>query len=448
MGKFKELNLTSDYQITKIVPGDSQRKRSTAIIKDKTGQQMCVTVGATQVVETLCDLKDGLADKFKKDVADFAAQGYRSLAVAINPNGEQEQHMLLVGMLLLSDTIYEDAKESISFLKNNGIAVKMLTGDNTAISRRVAQELELDGSEEVVVDKQALAQTNLAEVDKAWWQNKAVFAEILPEDKLNIVQAAKKFFRVAVTGDGVNDLPAIKAADVGIAVSGAVDALKSAADIVLLAPGIAVIKTAVVEARKIFSRLYSYSVYRISESLRLIVTIAVLGVIYRTYPLTPVQLILLAFLNDLPIISLAFNRVATVSRPAEIKVKERFVLSSLFGLTGVINSLLMFYLALNIFHLSLPVIETLFFLKLTIGGHMLIYVAHTKERWDKFLPSKAVIIATSVTQILATAIALSGWFMPKAPIIWVVLVWIWAFFWMQISELVKYLQKRFVSQGV
>ncbi len=448
MGKFRELGLKNDYQIIKIIPGDSLRKRSTAIIKSSDSRQMCVTVGATQVVETLCDLEGELAGKFKKDISGFASLGYRSLAVAINMNGEKEEHMKLAGLLLLSDTIFADAKEAINFLKINGIAVKMLTGDNAAISRRVAQELMLDGADKTVVDRQALSQVELFDMGKPWWQNKVVFAEILPEDKLKITQAAKKFFRVAVTGDGVNDLPAIKAADVGIAVAGAADALKSAADIVLLVPGIAVIKTAVTEARKIFARLYSYSVYRLSESLRLIVTIAVLGVIYKTYPLTPVQLILLAFLNDLPIISLAFNRVAASSRPSEIKVKQRFWLSGLFGLTGVINSLLMFYLTLNVFHLSLPVIETLFFLKLTVGGHMLIYVAHTKERWDKFLPSRPVILATSITQILATTISLSGWFMPKAPLVWVVLIWIWAFLWMQVSELVKHLQKQFIKEGV
>ena len=445
-GKFKELGLTSDYKIIKIIPGDSIRKRSTAVIEDANGQKMCVTIGATQVVEKLCDLRDGLAEKFRRDVEKFASQGYRSLAVAVNESGEQEENVQLIGMFLLSDTVFEDAIEAISFLKNNGIAIKMLTGDNTAISLRVAGELQLDGSNEKVVDRQTLSDTNLNIVDKLWWEDKAVFAEILPEDKLKLVQSAEKFFQVAVTGDGVNDLPAIKAADVGIAVSGAVDALKSAADIVLLTSGIAVIKDAVVEARKIFARLYSYSVYRISESLRLIVTIAVLGIIYKMYPLTPVQLILLAFLNDLPIISLAFNRVKTTTSPSEIKVKERFWLSSLFGLTGIVNSLLMFYLALDIFHLSLPVIETLFFLKLTIGGHMLIYIAHTKERWFNFLPSGAVIWATTLTQLLATMIALSGWFMPKAPLVWVIVIWLWAFFWMQISELVKYGQELFLSK--
>jgi len=440
--KFKELNLSINYKVVKIIPGDSKRKRSTAVIEYPDDHKVCVTVGATQIIETLCNLQDGFAETFKKDILDFASKGYRTLAIAINTFGAEEIHMQLVGTFLLSDTVFEDAKEAISFLKNNGIAVKMLTGDNTAISQRVAQELQLDGADELVIVKHVLDQIDFNNIDKTWWQNKSVFAEILPEDKLKIVEEAKKLFRVAVTGDGVNDLPTIKAADVGIAVSGAVDALKSAADIVLLAPGIAVIKDAVIEARKIFARLYSYSVYRISESLRLIITIAVLGLIYKLYPLTPVQLILIAFLNDLPIISLAFNRVQLASRPAAIKVKERFWLSSLFGLTGVVNSLLMFFLAKNIFHLGMPIIETLFFLKLTIGGHMLIYVAHTQERWYKYLPSWQVILATTVTQLLATAIALSGLFMTKAPIMWVIIIWIWAFFWMQVSEVVKQFYTR------
>ncbi|MDE2312072.1 MAG: plasma-membrane proton-efflux P-type ATPase [Patescibacteria group bacterium] len=445
MGKFAALKLHNDLQIVKVIPGDSLRKRSTAVVKDH-GQQLCVSIGATQIITGLCDLSAELAARFSSDVSQAAAQGFRSLALAV-ADGAQEQHMRLVGLLLLSDTVFSDARATIEFLNTNGIEVKMLTGDSRAISQRVAENLGLDGAEARILEKTALDKVDLKAQPAEWWQNKTVFAEILPEDKLKLTQTAKRYFRVAVTGDGVNDLPAIKTADVGIAVSGAVDALKSAADLVLLKPGIAVIRDAVFEARKIFSRLYSYSVYRISESLRLIVTIAVLGVIYKIYPLTPVQLILLAFLNDLPIISLAFNRVAVANQPAVINVKQRFVLSSLLGLTGVANSLLMFYLATSVFHLTLPVIETLFFLKLTIGGHMLIYVAHTEKRWYKFLPSRLVIVATTVTQLLATLLAVSGVFMTRAPAGWVAIIWLWAFFWMQISELVKYAQNHGRARG-
>ena len=131
----------------------------------------------------------------------------------------------------------------------------------------------------------------------------AGFAEVFPEDKLNIVKSAKNWYKVAVTGDGANDIPAVSSANVGIAVKNAVDALHSAADIVLLTDGIAVIKDAIIEARKIFTRVFFYSVYRISESFRVILSITILGLIYHAYPLSSIHLLLLALLNDIPIIS-------------------------------------------------------------------------------------------------------------------------------------------------
>ncbi len=193
------------------------------------------------------------------------------------------------------------------------------------------------------------------------------------------------------------------------------------------------------EARKIFARLYSYSIYRISESFRIILTIVLLVLFYKEYPLSPIHLILLAFLNDIPIISLAFNRVKLARQPAKINVKKRFILSSYLGLVGVINSILFFVIVKNILNLPYDVISTLFFLKLTVSGHLLLYVAHTESLWFRFLPSKEVIWATFSTQILATLLALFGIFIAKAPWEMVLFVWIWAMFWMQVSEIVKHI---------
>ena len=274
------------------------------------------------------------------------------------------------------------------------------------------------------------------------------FAEILPEDKFHLVQQAKKFFIVASNGDGVNDLPAIKAANVGIAVKNAVTALKATADIVLLSDGISVIRDAIIESRKIFERLYTYSLYRISESLRLIITITVLGILYRVYPLTALQIIVIALLNDIPIISLASDRVNIANRPAKINAKSRFTLSSLYGFVGIVESLVLFFIIRNILHLDWGIIQTMYFLKLTVSGHMLIYVAHTKQRWWKFLPGKGVIWATSLTQLVSTLLALTGFLMPSnIPIIFVILVWIWSFGWMQIAEIVKVLHQRYTKDA-
>ena len=240
-------------------------------------------------------------------------------------------------------------------------------------------------------------------------------------------------------------MPAVRKADVGIAVANAVDALKSTADIVLLDSGISVMQTALTEARKIFFRLYNYSIYRISESFRLIVTALVLGLIIKGFPLTPVQIILLAFLNDIPIITLAFDRVKRADRPADLAPRERFTLGTLFGLVGVANSLIMYFLLAGVFHLPLAIIQTAFFLKLTVSGHMLVYVAHTKERWWKFLPAKSIIWATSITQAAATALAVFGIFVSAIPLSLAAFVWIWAFFWMQMSEGMKDIESRFDS---
>ncbi|MDD5464681.1 MAG: HAD-IC family P-type ATPase, partial [Candidatus Moranbacteria bacterium] len=318
------------------------------------------------------------------------------------------------------DTLHEEAKGVLEFLRKNKVEVRMFTGDHRAIGERIGKELGLKKSQ--------------------------IFSEILPKDKYELINEAKKKHVVAATGDGVNDLPAIKSANVGIAVSNAVDALKSSADIVLLNSSIAVIKDAIIEARKIFSRVYSYSVYRISESFRLIITIAILGIVYKTYPLTPIQLIILALLNDIPIISLAFNRVKAASIPAKIDVRGRFILSSLFGLVGVVNSLLLFAIMTQFLHLDWNDIQTIFFLKLAVSGHLLIYVAHTEERWYKFLPSKEVILATLATQLIATFMAYEGIFVNKISVNWIIFVWIWAIFWMQVGELVKVFVKKFIKK--
>lgn len=434
--KAKQLDLSAlDAKILDFTPADSERKRSTTSLIFK-NQKILVSVGAPQVIEELCQIDASTKKKFSQDVKELAQRGFRTLAVAINKQSLHEEKMELVGLIALSDVLREDAKSVIDFMRLNSINTIMLTGDNREISQEIAHQLDLGNRQ--IIGREEIQKLGWDKIDKDFLNNTEVFAEIFPGDKYKLVQIAKKYFVVAVNGDGINDLPAIKSANVGMAVESAVDALKSTADIVLLTSGIAVIKDAIIESRKIFSRVYTYSLYRISESLRLIITITILGLIYKAYPLTPIQLILLAVLNDIPIISLAFDKVKSTSRPAKINVTGRFTLGSLFALAGVGNSLILLFIMVNMFHLKWEVIQTIYFLKLTVSGHMLIYVAHTKDRWFKFLPSKQVILATSLTQLVATSLAITGLFMSSSiPPIWALVVWVWSFGWMQISEIMK-----------
>jgi H+-transporting ATPase len=438
--KVEQLHLSApSYERVDFIPADSERKRSTVIFK-KEKSEMTVSMGAPQIVASFCRLDATTRKKFDREVDTLAKNGYRTLAVAVSETAK-EKEMKMVGLLALSDTLRSDAKSVVEFLEENGIGVAMVTGDNRAIASQIAKQLSLDDGH--VVTKDELDKTNFDTINSQFYQDVGAFAEILPEDKFKLVQKAKDFFVVASNGDGVNDLPAVKAAHVGIAVKNAVTALKATADIVLLSEGISVIKDAIIESRKIFERIYIYSLYRISESLRLIVTIAILGALYGIYPLTALQLILIALLNDIPIISLAFDAVKIPKRPSKILVKERFLLSSLYGMVGVMNSIILFILMTNVWHLTWPTIQTMYFLKLTVSGHMLIYVAHTKERWWKFFPSKEVIWATTVTQLIATIFALTGFLMPgKLTVEQVIFVWIWALFWMQVSEVAKIIKSR------
>ncbi|MDD5318705.1 MAG: plasma-membrane proton-efflux P-type ATPase [Candidatus Pacebacteria bacterium] len=429
--KAKSLSI-NPYPLIDYTPGDSERKRSTAIVSID-GVTCAIASGASQVIASLCTLDDADRKKFNETVQKGADGGYRAIAVAINRHGVVEKNMTLVGILFLADSLHADAKSTIEFMGQKGIEVKMITGDNLAISQRIGGELGIKGD---IVPRDILDEN--IDILKERFDAIGGFAEVLPKDKYEIVSLARAHHVVAMTGDGVNDLPAVKNADVGFAVSNAVDALKSGADIVLLKNGISVIKDAIIEARDIFARLYNYSLYRISESFRLIITIAVIGLIFKTFPLTPVQLIVLAFLNDVPIVSLAFDRVKATEKPAHVDVRKRFTLSTLFGLTGVANSLILLYVMVAWLHLPWSIIQTMFFLKLTVSGHMLVYVAHTKETWFKYLPSRQVIIATIATQLIATALAFVGFLTTPISLSLIILVWVWSFFWMQISEIMKH----------
>ncbi|MCL5733145.1 MAG: plasma-membrane proton-efflux P-type ATPase [Patescibacteria group bacterium] len=425
-GKFENTNILS------FTPADSIRKRNTATVKIN-GDFYTISSGAVQVIEKLLKDEDGLRDTVRQDIERETMNGYRIIAIAVKKD-QEEKNMDLAGLIMLGDPLMPDIKEIIDFMRQRGIETKMLTGDNYEITKRISADLGFPGS---VIKKEDIFNISKPQFDKA-----SAFSEIFPEDKLNLVEFAKKNYIVAVTGDGVNDLPAIKVADVGIAVSNAVSALKGAADIALLAHGLSVIKDAIIEARRIFERLYRYSLYRISESFRLIITVLVLGGIFGTYPLSPLQLILITFLNDLPMISLAYDKVEYSVQPTKINVKERSMLSLMFGFSGILNSLILFFI-LKLLNFPLGIIETMFFLKLTVSGHMLIYVAHTPKRWYKYFPSWQVISATIATQLVASGIAYIGLGMTPISLSLIAVVWVWSFIWMQFSELMKIIQQDF-----
>ena len=270
-------------------------------------------------------------------------------------------------------------------------------------------------------------------------ENASGFAQVFPEDKYLIVEKLQKAEHiVGMTGDGVNDAPALKKADAGIAVSGATDAARAAADLVLLAPGLSVIIDAIKGARVTFERMKSYSIYRIAETIRVILFMTASIVIFNFYPVTAIMIIILAFLNDLPILAIAYDRTKVDDEPVRWKMKEVMGISTVLGILGVVASFGIFYVARQYMHLSAGVVQSFIFLKLAVAGHLTIFLTRTERRfWQKPYPAPLLFWAALLTKVLATFFAVYGWFV--SPIGWTnaFLVWGYALAWFVVNDFVK-----------
>ncbi len=275
------------------------------------------------------------------------------------------------------------------------------------------------------------------------------FAEVFPEHKFKIVRTLQQAGHiVGMTGDGVNDAPALKQADIGIAVSGATDAARAAADLVLTAPGLGVIASAVEEARKIFERMRSYAVFRIAETIRVLVFMALSIVVFDFYPVTPIMLVLLAILNDFPIMMIAYDNVRVAERPVRWEMSRVLAVAVTAGVTGVIASFVLFWIARDYLHLPPGQIQTVIFLKLLVAGHLTIYITRSERWfWDRPWPNARLFWTTEATQALGTLAAVYGWFLE--PIGWgdALLIWAYALAWFVFNGTVKVWVEGLLRQG-
>lgn len=243
-----------------------------------------------------------------------------------------------------------------------------------------------------------------------------------------------------MTGDGVNDAPALKKADCGIAVSGATDAARAAAAIVLMTPGLSVIIEAIKESRKIFQRMNSYAIYRIAETLRVLFFMTLAILVFNFYPLTAVMIVMLALLNDGAILSIAYDRVHYRNAPEAWNMRVVLGVSTVLGVLGVIAAFGLFFLAERVFHIDRAHIQTMMYLKLSVAGHLTIFLTRTRGPFRSIRPARILWGAVIGTQALATCIALFG-FGLVTPLAWywALLVWGWALAWFLVNDRFKLL---------
>ena len=488
------------FKLTRFIPFDPVRKRTEAVYT-LSRCDLFVTKGAPQVILEMCD--DTQFDKHAAydAVETFAQKGFRTLAVAYKRC--DETHYRFVGLLPLFDPPREDSAKAVKEARAKGVTVKMVTGDHVAVARYIAKMLgigekirdirTLKGESdeaylylaEVIsraVTKRLKPDSSDAEIERtvraivadvqrrlkqkpipkgtvkrheseiiALIEESDGFAQVFPEDKYFIVDELQKAgYIVGMTGDGVNDAPALKKADCGIAVSGATDAARAAADIVLMTPGLSVIVDAIEEARKIFERMKSYTIYRIAETIRIILFMTLAIVVYDFYPVTSMMIILLALLNDIPIMTIAYDRTRVRKHPVRWDMKEIFVLSAWLGVAGVLSSFVLFYVTMSYLKLPHDMVQSLFFTKLVVAGHATLYNTRTDDWfWRKPRPSAPFFIATWASAIVGTFIAVYG-FDVMTPIgwKWAGIIWVYALTWFVFNDAVKmavlrYYRKRY-----
>ncbi len=435
----KDKDLLKAYEVVHFQPFDPVHKRTEATVKAKDGKTFKVTKGAPQVILALSSNAGQVKPAVEKAVNEFAARGFRSLGVA---RAEGDGQWQFVGVLPLFDPPREDAKVTIATALAMGVKVKMVTGDALAIAKETAKKLDMGTN---ILDAASLGDTKKQEsTEVAESIEKADgFAQVFPEHKFHIVDVLqKRGYIVGMTGDGVNDAPALKKADCGIAVSGATDAARAAAAIVLMTPGLSVIIDAIKESRRIFQRMNSYAIYRIAETLRVLFFMALAILIFNFYPLTAVMIVMLALLNDGAILSIAYDNVHYKDKPEAWNMRMVLGISTVLGVIGVVSAFGLFYLGERVFHLDRPHIQTLMYLKLSVAGHLTIFLTRTRGPFWSIRPAKILWIAVLGTQIVATLIAVYGLFMTPLGWGWAGFVWGYALLWFLLNDRVKLLAYR------
>jgi H+-transporting ATPase len=431
------------YHVIRFDPFDPVRKRTEATVQRPDGQPFLVSKGAPQVIQALDPDSGRTGARLHEAVEQFARRGFRALGVA---RTDENGRWRVLGVLSLFDPARPDARETLAAAAAMGVRVKMVTGDQMAIAREIARQVGLGtrilDASILTAQEDATDERLMAAVEDA-----DGFAQVFPEHKYRIVELLQRRGHiVGMTGDGVNDAPALKKADVGIAVSGATDTARAAAAIVLLGEGLGVIVDAIRESRRTFQRMNSYAIYRIAETIRVLLFMTLSILVFRFYPVTAAMIVLLAVLNDGAILSIAYDNAHASDRPQAWDIGLVLSVATALGVVGVVESFGLFYAAERFFRVDRETLRTLMYLKLSVAGHLTIFVARTRKAFWSVRPSRLLVGAVVGTQILATAISVAGWLMPAIPWTWAAVVWIYALGWFFVEDGMKLVVYRIIAR--
>ncbi len=370
------------------VPFDPEIKRSEAIVRQGEAT-VRVMLGSPQAVQEFASSLDGLMERVKQ----LAASGSRVLAVAVGT----ADHLAIRGLVALADTPRKDAAALIRALRDLGIRVLMVSGDTLATACAVGQQVGLGDR----FGDAAASLTEPLQYDG--------FAQCYPQDKFRLVQTLQHSGRITgMTGDGVNDAPALKQAEVGIAVSAASDVAKASAQVVLTRPGLQDMIEVIHSGRRVYRRMLTWTITKIARTVELAALLAI-GYIVTGFFVTSLLLIaVLVILNDIVTITLATDRAWISPVPERWNVKEIGKIASIFAVGWLVLAFSILWVAMKVLHLPISQIQTLMFVYLIYSAQTTIYLTRVRGRFWSFAPSRYVALATIGNVVIATTLGYLG----------------------------------------
>lgn len=430
----KDATVLDRYQVTHFTPFDPVAKRTEADITTADGETFKTSKGAPQVMLDLAYNKEEIEGPVNQIIEDYAKKGYRALGVAkTNPQGQWQ----FLGIISLFDPPRVDSQLTLQSALKLGVPVKMITGDQVLIAKETARQLGLGNN---ILDAKIFREVppnQLGTLDEQILGADG-FGQVFPEDKYHIVDVLQKTNHiVGMTGDGVNDAPALKKADAGIAVSGATDAARAAADIVLLTPGLSVIVDAIRLSRQIFERMTSYVLYRIIATIQILVFTTLAILFFNSYPITAIMIVFLAILNDGAIMTIAYDNAKISKVPQAWDMPKVLTIASVLGVVNVIATFLLYYLAGRVWGMTPDKVQTYIFLNIALLGMMTLYSVRAKGPFWSLAPAKPLAIATGISVIISSLISLFGILIAPIGFEGVAKSWLYALVWLLIIDRVK-----------
>ena len=424
--KIKRDNIYKDYKKIDEVPFDFKRKRLSIIVENKNKERILICKGAVEEVLSICSRfeiggRDKKIDKkiiykIKELNNKYSNEGYRLIAVAYkkidanNNSNNLEKNLVFIGLVCLLDPPKQSAHEAIEKLENLGVEIKILTGDNELVTKRISQELKINNKGVILGEQiEQMDQKTLEEVV----EKNTIFAKLLPHHKKRVVEALRKKHVVGFLGDGINDAPSLRVSDVGISVDGAVDVAKESADIILLENNLKILADGVIEGRKIFGNILKYLRMGASSNFGNMFSVLGASVFLPFLPMKPIQILANSLLYDTSQLAIPFDNVDKdyIQKPRKWKIDDirRFIIY--IGPVSSIFDYVTYFVMLFVFNSwnNPSLFQTGWFIESLLTQTLIIHVIRSKGL--PFIQSRAHPLLT-LTTIL---ISFTGIFLVNSP---------------------------------